>query len=57
VNKYGRPVRVGQVARQAGAVATAIKTNEGLRWQVRRERDGRVCVTERLAHTRHWVKP
>jgi hypothetical protein len=56
MNKYGRPVRAGQTVRQAGAVATAVKTKEGLRWQVRRERDGLVRMTKRLAHASHWVK-
>jgi len=49
MNKYGRPMRAGQVMRQAGAVATAVKTKDGLRWQVRRERDGL------MAHTTHWA--
>ncbi|WP_409437585.1 hypothetical protein [Mycobacterium sp. SMC-14] len=54
MNKLGSPTRVGQVLRQAGAVATAIRTDDGLRWQVRRERDGLIRVTKRLAHTSHW---
>jgi hypothetical protein len=36
MNKHGRPVRAGQVMHQTGAVATAIHTSTGLRWQVRR---------------------
>lgn len=39
MNKHGRPTRAGEIRRQAGAVATAIKTGDGLCWQVRRERD------------------
>lgn len=54
MNKLGSPTRVGQVLRQSGAVAIAIRTDDGLRWQVRRERDGVVRVTKRLAHTSHW---
>ena len=54
MNEQGRPVRVGQIARQAGATATAVKTKDGLRWQVRRERDGLTRMTSRLAHTNHW---
>lgn len=46
-----------QVARrQAGAVATAVNTKDGLRWQVRRERGGLIRITERLAHTSHWTQ-
>jgi len=55
MNTDGQPVRAGQVARQAGAVATAVKTKDGLRWQVRRERDGLVRMTSCLAHTSHWT--
>jgi len=54
MNNDGRPRRAGQTARQAGAVATAIKTKDGLRWQVRRERDGLTRTTPCLAHTSHW---
>jgi hypothetical protein len=54
MNKHGRPVRVGQIARQTGATATAIKTKDGLRWQVRRERDGLTRTTSCLAHANHW---
>jgi hypothetical protein len=35
-------------------VATAVKTDNGLRWQVRRERDGLVRITKCLAHIDHW---
>jgi hypothetical protein len=56
MNKMGRPTRAGQVYRQAGAVATAVKTDDGLRWEVRRERDGLVRITKRLAQTSHWHK-
>lgn len=56
MNKYGRPVRAGQVLRQTGAVATAVKTKDGLRWQVRRERDGLIRTTTCLAQTRHWTQ-
>ena len=55
MNEQGRPVRAGQVARQAGAIATAVKTKDGLGWQVRRERDGLIRMTKRLAHTSHWT--
>jgi hypothetical protein len=51
----GKPVRAGQIARQAGAVATAITTAQGLRWQVRRERDGLIRTTTCLVHTSHWT--
>ena len=54
MNKHGRPLRAGQIARQAGAVATAVHTSAGLRWQVRRERDGLIRTTRCLAHTGHW---
>ena len=57
MNKMGSPTRTGQVLRQVGAVATAVKTDEGLRWQVRRERDGLIRVTKHLAHTSHWKIP
>lgn len=55
MNNDGRPQRAGQVARQTGAVATAIKTKDGLRWQVRRERDDLIRTTPCLAHTSHWA--
>ena len=55
MNKDGRPVRVGQIARQAGAIATGVKTKDGLRWQVHRERDGLTRTTACLAHTNHWT--
>jgi hypothetical protein len=55
MNKSGRPVHAGQVAHQAGAVATAVDTIDGLRWQVRRERDGLIRMTSCLAHTSHWT--
>lgn len=57
MNKYGRPTRAGEVRRQAGAVATAVKTEDGLCWQVRRDRDGLVRITKCLAHTDHWHRP
>lgn len=41
VNRH-KPTRAGEVRRQAGAVATAVTTDEGLCWEVRRERDGLV---------------
>ena len=56
MNKQGRATRAGQVYRQAGAVATSVKTADGLRWQVRRERDGLIRFTKCLAHTSHWRK-
>lgn len=55
MNKAGRPLRAGQIARQTGAVATAVTTTRGLRWQVRRERDGLIRMTACLAHTGHWT--
>lgn len=54
MNAKGAPTRAGEVRRQTGAVATAVKTDQGLRWEVRREGDGLVRVTTRLAHTSHW---
>jgi ribosomal protein S30 len=57
MNKHGRPTRAGEVRHQAGAVATAIKTEDGLCWQVRRERDGLVRTTKCLSHTDHWHRP
>lgn len=57
MNKHGRPLRVGQIARQAGAMATAVKTKDGLRWQVRRQRDGLTRMTPYLAHASHWTTP
>jgi hypothetical protein len=56
MNRYGRPMRAGQVARQAGAVATAVTTKAGLCWRVRRERDGLIRMTSCLAHTSHWTE-
>lgn len=56
MNKEGKPARAGQAVRQAGAVATAVRTDDGLVWEVRRERDGLVRVTKYLAHTSHWRK-
>lgn len=56
MNKHGRPTRASQVLWQAGAVARAVKTDDGLAWEVRRERDGLVRVTTCLAHTSHWRK-
>jgi hypothetical protein len=54
MNKHGRPQHAGQVARQAGAKAIAVHTAAGLRWQVRRQRDGLIRITPCLAHTSHW---
>jgi hypothetical protein len=54
MNSHGRPVRVGQIACQAGTIATAVKTKDGLRWQVRHERDGLTQPPHCLAHTSHW---
>jgi hypothetical protein len=54
MDKKGRPTRAGHVLRQAGAVATAVQTDKGLHWEVRRERDGLVRVTKCLADTSHW---
>lgn len=51
----GKPVRAGQIAHQAGAVATTVATAQGLRWQVRRERDGLIRMTACLAHSSHWT--
>lgn len=56
MNKKGKATRAGQVYRQAGAVATAVNTGDGLRWEVRRERDGVIRITKYLAHTSHWRK-
>lgn len=56
MHKKGAPTRAGEVRRQAGAVATAVKAGGGLHWEVRRERDGLVRVTKRLADTRRWHK-
>jgi hypothetical protein len=55
MNRHGRPLHAGQVMRQAGAVATAVNTTDGLRWQVRRQRDGLIRMTSCLAHTSHWT--
>jgi ribosomal protein S30 len=57
VNKHGRPTRAGEVRRQASAVATAVKTEDGLCWQVRRDRDGLVRITKCLAQNDHWHRP
>jgi ribosomal protein S30 len=57
MNRHGTPTRAGEVRRQAGAVATAVKTDDGLRWQARRERDGLLRYTKHLAQTSHWHKP
>jgi hypothetical protein len=54
MNNDGRPQRAGQTAHQTGAVAIAVKTKDGLRWQVRRHRDGLTRTTACLAHISHW---
>ena len=36
MNNDGRPQHPGKTAHQTGAIATAVKTKDGLRWQVRR---------------------
>jgi ribosomal protein S30 len=56
MNKHGTATRAGEVRRQAGAVATAVRADGGLRWEVRRERDGLLRYTNRLAQTSHWRK-
>jgi hypothetical protein len=56
MDRHGKPTRAGEVFRQAGAVATAVKTDDGLQWHVRRERDGLIRITRQLAHTSHWKK-
>ena len=56
MNNHGRPLRAGQIARQAGAVATAVTTAAGLRWRVRRQRDNLIRITPCLAHTSHWTR-
>jgi hypothetical protein len=56
MRKSGKPSRAGEVFRQAGSVATAVKTKEGLRWEVRRESDGLVRFTKSLADVSHWHK-
>ena len=45
---------VGEVLYQAGGTATAIVHNGHMIWEVRREHDGIVRHTHRLAHTSHW---
>jgi len=57
MNKPGRPTRAEEVRLQAGAVATAVTTANGLRWAVRRERDGLIRMTACLAQTSHWHMP
>jgi hypothetical protein len=57
MNSNGRPARAGQIARQAGSVATAVHTAAGLVWQVRREHDGLTRTTRCLAHSSHWRSP
>jgi hypothetical protein len=52
----GKPVRAGEVFRQAGSVATAVKSKHGLHWEVRRESDGLVRFTKCLADVSHWHK-
>jgi len=56
MRRSGKPVRAGEVFRQAGSVATAVMTKEGLQWQVRRESDGVVRFTKCLADVSHWHK-
>ncbi len=56
MNSNGTATRAGEEYWQAGAVATSVKTPDGLRWQVRRERDGLIRFTKCLAHTSHWKK-
>lgn len=57
MNKHGRPTRAGEIRRQAGAVATAVETEGGLRWEVCRDHDGLIRITRCLAHTDHWHRP
>lgn len=54
MNTHGRPTHPGQILHQTGATATAVTTKDGLRWQVRRERDGLTRTTDCLAHTSNW---
>jgi len=54
VKLTGSPDHPGEVRYQAGAVATAVQTTTGLQWDVRRESDGLVRRTERLAQVSHW---
>jgi hypothetical protein len=56
MKRNGRPTRAGQVFPEAGVVASAVQADDGLCWEVRREGDGLIRVTKRLAHTTHWVK-
>jgi hypothetical protein len=56
MNRDGRPRRDGQIARQTGAMATAVTTARGLVWQVSRERDGLTRTTTCLAHSSHWTE-
>lgn len=52
----GHPSHAGEVRYQAGVVATAVNTPQGLGWDVHRESDGLVRHTERLSHVSHWSK-
>jgi hypothetical protein len=54
MNNDGQPQHPGQTAHQTGAIATAVNTKDGLRWQVRRQRDGLIRMTPCLAHISHW---
>lgn len=42
----------GDVRYQRGAIATAVTTNDGPRWEI--EQDGITTLTEQLAHATHW---
>lgn len=53
----GEPEYVGEVRYQAGAVATAVPNPDGIQWAVRRESDGHLARTPRLAHISHWEGP
>lgn len=54
LNTDGRPNNAGETWYQAGSVATAVDTPQGLQWDVVRQSDGLVRQTSVLAHSDHW---
>lgn len=50
----GHPDRAGEIRYQTGVTATAIKTEQGLQWDILWESDGLIRRTDRLSHISHW---
>jgi hypothetical protein len=50
----GEPEHTGEIRYQAGAIATAVPSPDGLKWAVRNDTDDHVRYTPILAHAGHW---